>query len=138
MKFVIEAQRAIAMVDDNPGDLVFAKTCFEKSKLTNPWLEFQSGSAFISYLERVKLGEGTLPALVLMDINMPQMSGHQVLERVRQDPFYREVPVFCMLTGSAESVDRKRASRLGADGFMVKPDSVRELIEFFNSLTTAG
>lgn len=136
MDFTIDAHGAIAIVDDNPADLLLARTCFEMSNLSNPWLEFEGGQELISYLERVKCGEVPTPALVLLDINMPKMSGHQVLELVRSDPIYRDVPIFCMLTGSRESPDRDRAVRLGANGFLVKPDTVEELVDFFSSLAS--
>ena len=137
MNFSIDANGPIAMVDDNPADLLLARTCFELSKLTNPWLEFEGGQHLLQHLERAKHGESTLPALVLLDINMPQMNGFQVLERVRSDPYYRDVPIFCMLTGSGESRDRDRATQRGASGFVVKPDSVAELVGFFRSLVNA-
>jgi two-component system, response regulator len=137
MNFAVDATGAIAMVDDNPGDLELARTCFELSRLTNPWLQFERGLDLLDHLERAKLGEHHLPALVLLDINMPQMNGHQVLERVRGDAYYDVMPVFCMLTGSQEPSDRERAARHGANGFMVKPDTLQELVEFFNSLSCA-
>jgi len=122
------------MVDDNPGDAELARICCERSSVRNPWLWFDHGSAFLEYLDRVRSGAEPMPALVLLDINMPVMTGLEVLERVRADECFRELPVFCMLTSSADSKDRSTAERLGASGFVTKPDRIADYVAFFDSL----
>jgi CheY-like chemotaxis protein len=123
----------IVMVDDNEGDLYIAQHCYRRSKLTNPWLTFPSGPALVAYLGKVKAGEAPMPALVLLDINMPQMNGHEVLESVRSDSYFAQLPIFCMLTSSSDPRDEQRARRLGASGFMTKPANMKDYVDFFNS-----
>lgn len=122
------------MVDDNHGDLFIARTCFKRSKLRNPWISLNSGAALLEHLDGVRAGEATMPALVLLDINMPRMTGPEALERVRAIPFFADLPVFCMLTSSTDPAERARAEQLGASGFVVKPDRPDDYVAFFDSL----
>jgi len=130
----IEDDGPIAMVDDNPGDVVLARECYSLSSLTNPWISFSHGEALLEHLERVARGDEPMPALVLLDINMPRLSGHEVLRRVRARPEFRELPIFCMLTSSSDPRDKQRGLELGASGFVVKPHDPTEYIAFFDSL----
>jgi two-component system response regulator len=125
----------VAMVDDNDGDIVLARNCFELSRLTNPWLAFPDGERFLDYLDDVKAQAQPMPAIVLLDINMPRMSGFDVLSEIRKDSFFDNLPIFCMLTSSADERDIERAEQLGASGFVTKPGSLDNYIDFFNSLS---
>jgi two-component system phosphate regulon response regulator PhoB len=72
------------------------------------------------------------PDLVLLDWMLPEMSGIELLRRMRQDDRLREVPVF-MLTARAEELDRVKGLECGADDYIVKPFSPRELCARINS-----
>lgn len=61
-----------------------------------------------------------LPRLVILDINMPGMGGHEVLRRVRENPATRFLPVV-MLTSSGQAADIEQSYRLGAYGYVVRP-----------------
>jgi len=126
--------RAVVMVDDNPGDRVLARLCFERSLLEGAWLELSGGRALLDHLAAVKRGEAPLPSLVLLDINMPDMTGFEVLEAVRADAFFEALPVFCLLTSSADPRDRERGKALGASGFVTKPHDINDYIAFFDML----
>ncbi|MGE0327055.1 MAG: response regulator [Polyangiaceae bacterium] len=124
---------AIVMVDDNDGDLFLAETCYGRSQLRAPWLAFRSGRAFIAYLEQVKQGVEPMPALVLLDINMPEMTGIEVLEQIRQDQFFDQLPIVCMLTSSSDPRDQARARAVGARAFFTKPSTTADYVALFNS-----
>lgn len=66
--------------------------------------------------------------LALVDIAMPQMDGLELLRHLRSDERYQQLPVI-MLTASGQDDDRQTALSIGADGFLSKPTSSRELIE---------
>ena len=72
------------------------------------------------------------PDLVLLDWMLPEMSGIELLRRMRQDDRLREIPVF-MLTARAEELDRVKGLECGADDYIVKPFSPRELCARINS-----
>ncbi len=67
------------------------------------------------------------PELVLLDLMLPDISGLEVCRQLKSDPTLREVPVM-MLTARSEEIDRVVGFELGADDYVVKPFSVRELI----------
>jgi two-component system, OmpR family, phosphate regulon response regulator PhoB len=69
---------------------------------------------------------GTVPNLVLLDWMLPDMSGIELLRRMRREPRLREIPVI-MLTARGEEADRVRGLESGADDYVVKPFSIREL-----------
>ena len=79
-----------------------------------------------------------MPALVLLDINMPAMTGFDVLEKVREDEFFDELPKFCVLTSSADPRDRERATTLRALGVFTKPYEIRDYVAFFDAMNDPG
>ena len=124
----------VVMVDDNVGDLFFLEHCFRASGLTHPWLAFKNGPAFLAHLGRVKSGHEPMPALVLLDLNMPGMNGLEVLKETRKDPIFASLPIVCILTSSTDPRDKQQAAELGASGFRLKPTDVDECVAFFDSL----
>jgi CheY-like chemotaxis protein len=66
--------------------------------------------------------------LALVDIAMPEMDGLTLLKRLREDPRFQSLPII-MLSASGQDEDRVLATELGANGFLSKPASSRELIE---------
>lgn len=134
MTLKVSNANPIVMVDDNPGDAELARICCERSRIDNDWLWFDSGPTFLDHLALVRAGTTVMPALVLLDINMPVMSGLEVLEQVRADDFFGQLPIFCMLTSSADSRDRQAAERLGASGFVTKPGRIADYVAFFDGL----
>ncbi len=73
------------------------------------------------------LGQEPTPDLVLLDLMLPDMSGTEICRSMRQDARTREIPVI-MVTARGEEVDRVVGFELGADDYVVKPFSVRELM----------
>ena len=69
---------------------------------------------------------GVVPNLVLLDWMLPDMSGIELLRRMRREPRLQEIPVI-MLTARGEEADRVRGLECGADDYVVKPFSIREL-----------
>jgi putative two-component system response regulator len=81
-------------------------------------------------LERVRAEP---PDLVLLDLNLPDRSGHEVLDEIRSDPSTRLLPVV-MLTGQATREEKIRATRAGVSDFLAKPFSAEELLPRVRSL----
>ena len=73
------------------------------------------------------------PDLVFLDLNLPDRSGHEVLEEIRGDPATRLLPVV-MLTGAATTTEKIRAHREGVTDFLAKPFSIEELLPRVRSL----
>jgi len=77
--------------------------------------------------EALRLAQATPPDLVLLDLMLPEMDGLEVCRRLRQDPATQGLPIV-MLTARGDEVDRVLGLELGADDYVVKPFSPRELI----------
>lgn len=74
-----------------------------------------------------KLDQSTID-LALVDIAMPEMDGLTLLRHLRSDERFQSLPII-MLTASGQDEDRQTALSIGADGFLTKPTSSRDLIE---------
>lgn len=68
------------------------------------------------------------PDLILLDVNMPQMDGFQVLEKMRTDPVLQYVPVIIVTAARLDPVDIQYALNMGADDYITKPFDRRELL----------
>lgn len=122
--------RTILLVDDSVDDIFLVRTAFTNAKVTNPIQEAHNGDEAIAYLQgeppfddRAKY---PLPALMLLDLNMPMRDGFQVLEWLRAQPGLKRVMVI-VLTASLREEDVGRAFDLGVNSFVVKPSSIEGL-----------
>lgn len=75
------------------------------------------------------------PDLVILDVMMPKLNGFEVLEAVRADPTLAGVPIL-MLTAKSRAAEHTKGLALGADAYMPKPFSTRELVEKAKTLLT--
>lgn len=124
----------IAMVDDEETDHFLVQRFYKRSGLVNPLLQFLDGAAFLDYLEATRNDEALLPALVLMDINMPRMNGFETVEAMRRDERFSNLPVVMMLTSSNDPHDREKATLVGANGYLLKPYNPSCYLDMFNLL----
>ena len=111
-----EERRLILVVDDEPRMARFVRMNLE--------LEGYQVSTVASGMEALNNIREEIPDLVILDIMMPEMDGYETLERIRQ---VSNVPVI-MLTVKAEEEDKVRGLELGADDYVTKPFSPRELV----------
>ncbi len=126
-------QNAIVMVDDDEIDVRLMKRSLELSTLTNDFRAFYSGEDFLAYIETVVEGTEAMPAIVFLDVNMPGMTGFEVLARVRQYDELATLPVITILTHSDSQQDMLQAKALGAE-FTQKFDGRRAALSFLESL----
>jgi CheY-like chemotaxis protein len=124
----------VVLVDDSTDDTLVARRCYERSTLGNPFLSFSDGEDFLGHLDTVAQGKSPMPSLVLLDINMPGKDGFEVLDAVRSQPRFAEMPIVMMLTNSDNPRDIERAREHGADAFQTKPLRTKEYVAFFDSL----
>ena len=120
----------ILLVDDSVNDLFLLRTAFKKAGFDTPLREVHNGEEAIAYLK----GDGPysdrnqfpLPALVLLDLNMPMKNGFEVLEWVRAQTGLKRLSII-VLTASLRTEDIERAFDLGANSFLVKPSNLEAL-----------
>lgn len=114
----------VLLVEDNADDEELTRLAFEENAIAAELVVVRDGPEALEYLFGSGCHAGTerspLPRLVLLDIKLPKLGGHEVLERIRADGRTRHLPVV-MMTTSGEARDRQNSTRLGADGFFRKP-----------------
>ena len=81
--------------------------------------------------------ESRVPDLVLLDVMLPRRDGYDVCRAIRANPAWREVKVI-MLTARGRDLDRRKGLELGADDYVTKPFSTREIVERVRRLLEAG
>lgn len=114
----------ILLIEDDPTDVLFLRRAFKTLEVNRPMHVVDNGRAAIDYLQ----GGGPRPTHVLLDLKLPEKSGFEVLEWIRERPELRDLPV-AILTSSSEGSDIRRAKDLKADGYFVKPMSFASLLE---------
>jgi DNA-binding response OmpR family regulator len=87
--------------------------------------------------EAVKAVAKRVPDLIVLDVMMPTLDGYHVCETIRADPKLRAVRIL-MLTAKSRDVEREKALALGADDYITKPFSTRELVERVKTILGPG
>jgi two-component system, cell cycle response regulator DivK len=113
------ANELVLIVEDNPKNLKLVRDTLQVKG-------YQTIEAETSE-EGVRLAHERHPALVLMDIQLPGISGIDALGQLRADPTTRAIPVIA-ITASVMPQDQRKVMAAGFDGFQGKPISVRELL----------
>ena len=109
---------SILVVDDDVEDHMIMREYFEEMKYEGPVKFVINGKEAVEYLESQK--QGTLPRLIILDLNMPIMNGTQTLVHLKRDPELKNIPVVIYSTSENETEKRKTLS-LGALDYIVKP-----------------
>jgi DNA-binding response OmpR family regulator len=109
----------ILVVEDEPD--IAALVCFDLEREGLPAKSVADGEAALAVVERDP------PALVILDLMLPGMSGIEVCRRIRSDAATAELPIV-MLTARAAEEDRMLGLKAGADDYITKPFSPRELV----------
>ena len=119
----------VLLVEDNPDDVALTLRAFARAGITQRVVVMEDGVEALEYLR----GPSPRPLVVLLDLNMPRMDGHEVLRRIRADPRTRHLPVV-VLTSSAEDEDVLRSYDAGANSYVRKPVSFLDFVEAARSL----
>jgi two-component system response regulator len=117
----------ILLVDDNPDDVVLTLRAFRTNNITNHVDVVSDGEQALDYL----LPDGRYPprpVLILLDINLPKVSGLDVLRRLRSDDRTRFLPVVVLST-SSEDRDIVESYELGANSYVRKPVVFNEFVD---------
>ena len=88
-------------------------------------------------VEAIEAAEKHRPEVVLLDIGLPKLSGHDVCRHIREQPWGKDIVVIA-LTGWGQEEDRRKSEEAGFDGHLVKPVDYDELLELLRSLLTNG
>ena len=118
------SERTILLVEDNPDDEEFTLRSLRRANVSNEIMVARDGGEAVDWLfgQGVHAGRDAsqVPAVVLLDLKLPKLSGIDVLRRMRADPLTRLVPVV-VLTSSNEEEDMLNSYESGANSYVRKP-----------------
>ncbi|MEO5657008.1 MAG: response regulator [Nitrospiria bacterium] len=119
-----DAKTEILLVEDNPDHAELTMRALRKGSLANHILWVKDGVEALDALRSqhayADRASRPLPGLVLLDLNLPKLSGLEVLQAMKSDPVLRVIPVI-MLTTSGRDDEVKKSFELGANSFVTKP-----------------
>jgi two-component system response regulator len=122
----------ILLVEDNPDDVDLTQRAFLRAGFTRPLDVVEDGLEALDYLfgrgDFAHRAQEPLPALVLLDLKLPRLDGHQVLRQIRADARTRFLPVV-ILTSSDEEKDMVESYSQGCNSYVRKPVSYNEFVE---------
>jgi CheY-like chemotaxis protein len=141
-EFLEEPRRlSVLLVEDDPGDVVIAREAMAAGQLLTNLDVVPDGVEAMAYLRHENGYAGSRrPDLILLDLNLPRMSGHEVLAAVKNDPQLRRIPVVVLTTSKAEE-DIVRSYDLHASVHVTKPVDfdeytgvVKQIDEFYGTV----
>ena len=125
-------QQVILLVEDNDDDAELTAMAFREAKIANPLLRVEDGIEALDYVfargKHASRNRADLPAVVLLDLNLPRLGGLDVLAALRADEHSKHLPVV-VLTSSTEEKDRMQAYRHHANSYVQKPVDYDQFVE---------
>ncbi|HTJ91016.1 MAG TPA: response regulator [Acidocella sp.] len=126
----------ILIVEDDPNDVELTLTALTDHNLANEVVVTRDGQQALDYLYRrgefnTRAAEN--PAVMLLDLKLPKVSGLEVLQQIKSDERLKMVPVV-VLTSSHEEQDMMRSYRLGVNAYVVKPVDFHEFVNAVKEL----
>lgn len=124
----------ILLVEDSPGDVRLTREALRDAKVSNNLSVASDGLQAMSFLSRQNgYADAPRPDLVLLDLNLPKLSGREVLERVKRDPGLMNIPVVVLTTSAAEE-DILRSYQLHANCYITKPVDLEQFLKVISTI----
>ncbi len=124
----------VLYAEDDDNDVFLLQRAFQKANLPGVKVVYDGQQAldYLSASERDP-GKCPVPSLVLLDINMPFLSGLEVLAWIRKQPVFADLPVL-VFTSSSQEKDIEHAYSLNVTAYVTKPSGANKLVEFAQAL----
>ena len=124
-------EQTILLVEDNDDDADLTVMAFRSAKITNPLIRARNGVEALDYLfgrgEHAGRDVCDLPAVTLLDLNLPNIGGLEVLKAIRADERTKHLPII-ILTSSNEDKDRLGAYDHFANSYVIKPGDYDQFV----------
>lgn len=124
------------MVEDNPDDVELTLLAFKKNNFANEIKVVEDGQEAVDFL----LGDGPesvekygYPQMILLDLKLPKLNGHEVLKRVKEQKIYKRIPIV-VLTSSQEEEDIIKGYEYGANSYVRKPVDYQDFVQVVNNM----
>lgn len=115
----MSTERTILLVEDNPSDVELTRRALARKQISNSMVVANDGEEALEMLTAHEAHRRVRPAVILLDLNLPKVSGLEVLRRLRADAKTRLIPVV-VLTTSNEERDITSSYALGANSYIRK------------------
>jgi CheY-like chemotaxis protein len=122
--------KPLLIIEDDQVDVMTIRRALKEIHVANPVVHVENGEEALDYLRDSGREK---PCIILLDLNMPVMSGLEFLQVVKHDDYLRRFPVI-VLTTSEEQQDKLNSFNLGVAGYMAKPVDYRQFVEVMRSI----
>ncbi len=124
----------ILLVEDNPGDANLTKKALADSKVRNNMHVAEDGEEALAFLRQEgDFSDARRPDLILLDLNLPKTSGHEVLQEIKDDETLSTIPVVVLSSSSAEE-DIIKTYKLHASCYVSKPVDLTQFMKVVKSI----
>ena len=124
----------ILLVEDNPGDVLLTREAFEEASIRNNLSVAEDGEQALRFLRRKgEYRDAPRPDIILLDLNMPRMNGHEMLNVLKHDPELRAIPVVILTTSDREQ-DIIRSYEEYANCYICKPTGFDDFFSVVRSV----
>lgn len=124
----------ILLVEDNPGDVRLTREALKEGKIKNNLFVTSNGVEALEFLKQEgEYTDAIRPDLILLDLNMPRMDGRELLEKIKQEPDLRRIPVVILTTSKSEE-DIVKSYDLHANCYITKPVDLDQFISVVKSI----
>lgn len=120
----LKQRRRVLLVEDSLADIELTLDALSNAEIKSDVTTVRDGAAALDFLRNTLDG---YPDLVILDLNLPRMTGHEVLAAMRADKSMRRIPV-AVLTTSSSAPDVSRTYELGANCFLTKPTDFDQFV----------
>jgi two-component system response regulator len=129
---MVDQHADILLVEDNPNDVKLTLHAFKSANLANTVHVARDGVEALEFLfgneSDAAQNIPEKPKLILLDLKLPRLDGHEVLKRIKGDPRTSWIPVV-VLTSSSEERDVMRTYEVGANSYIIKPVDFEQFTE---------
>jgi chemotaxis family two-component system response regulator Rcp1 len=126
----------ILLVEDNPADVRLTVESLKEGKVCNILHVVEDGEEAISFLQKKgKYADKPRPDLIILDLNLPKKSGHEVLAEIKCDDKLRRIPVVVLSASKAEE-DIHRSYGLHANCYITKPVDLDQFIHVIKTVNS--
>ena len=129
-------KNSILIAEDDADDRFLLKKAFEENNSEQGSIQFvENGLQVMEYLQKIRTERKPYPSLIILDLNMPEKDGKEVLREIKENEAYKSIPVIVLTTSGNETVIN-RCYALGANSYIKKPisfDNLLKVVELIKS-----
>ena len=126
----MKGRRPILLVEDDTVDVMTVKRALKEIHVSNNLITVSNGEEALKYLRD---DNNEKPCIILLDLDMPRMSGFEFLKIAKQEEVLKMIPVV-VLTTSKEEQDKMESFKLGIAGYMIKPVNYQQFVEVIRTI----